>query len=68
MKIFNMLILAAVGWPVVAAGQELVLPRQADGRTSTVDLTATRGKPEHIASSSIYGIPDNFPNQIPSRW
>jgi hypothetical protein len=31
-------------------------------------LAVTNGAPEHLASGWIYGIPDNYPNQIPSHW
>src|SRR4051812_34349831 len=43
-------------------------PRQSSDQTASVDLTVTRGKPEHRASGFIYGIPDNYPNQIPLHW
>jgi hypothetical protein len=39
-----------------------------DSITATVDLSVTRGEPQHLASGFIYGIPDNFPNQIPDSW
>ena len=56
---------------VVAAGVTGVValePRQSFDHTASVDLTVTRGKPEHRASGFIYGIPDNYPNQIPLHW
>jgi len=49
--------------------QSAIEPRQtAAGQIAYVDLGITLGKPEHLASGWIYGIPDNFPNQIPSSW
>ncbi|KAK9787142.1 putative Glycoside hydrolase family 39 protein [Seiridium cardinale] len=39
-----------------------------DSVTATVDLSTTRGTPQHLASGFIYGIPDNYPNQIPASW
>jgi len=35
---------------------------------SYVNLAVTRGEPQHVASGFIYGIPDNYPNQIPGHW
>ena len=45
-------------------------PRQitASQKTAFVNLAVTRGRPEHLASGWIYGIPDVFPNQIPTSW
>jgi len=51
-----------------AAAAVAVEPRQLSSQTATVDLAVTRGKPEHLASGFIYGIPDNYPNQIPLQW
>ena len=42
--------------------------RQASNLTAYVHLGATDGPPQHVASGFIYGIPDNFPNQIPNHW
>ncbi|KAH6647772.1 glycoside hydrolase family 39 protein [Truncatella angustata] len=39
-----------------------------DDLTATVDLSKTRGDPQNVASGFIYGIPDNYPNQIPDHW
>lgn len=43
-------------------------PRQSDAKTAYVNLSLTRGEPQHVASGFIYGIPDNYPNQIPIHW
>lgn len=51
----------------LAAPPEL-LPRQSASQTAYVNLAVTRGKPQHVASGFIYGIPDNYPNQIPLHW
>jgi hypothetical protein len=42
--------------------------RQSSSQTAIVNLAVTQGQPEHLASGFIYGIPDNYPNQIPSHW
>jgi hypothetical protein len=42
--------------------------RRASDVTATVDLATTRGEAGHLAAGFIYGIPDNYPNQIPSEW
>lgn len=39
-----------------------------DSVTATVDLSSSNGSPQHLASGFIYGIPDNYPNQIPDSW
>ncbi|KAF7527514.1 hypothetical protein G7054_g10427 [Neopestalotiopsis clavispora] len=39
-----------------------------DSVTATVDLSSSNGSPKHLASGFIYGIPDNYPNQIPDSW
>jgi hypothetical protein len=57
--------------PLITAGAAAAVAvemRQAASQTASVNLAATRGKPEHLASGFIYGIPDNYPNQIPLQW
>ncbi|KAH8882101.1 glycoside hydrolase family 39 protein [Thozetella sp. PMI_491] len=51
---------------VVCAGA--VVRAQATSTTATVDLGSNLGTPQHLASGFIYGIPDNYPNQIPGSW
>ncbi len=68
MKASAALTLVIGGSCVMGDRPSLIHPRQTDSRTSTINLATTRGKPEHVAASSIYGIPDNFPNQIPNHW
>ena len=52
----------------LASPSFVVEQRQNADQTAYVDLDVTRGKPEHLASGWIYGIPDTFPNQIPNSW
>ena len=66
MKSISILLVSA-GLPLVSPSA-LVEPRQALEQTAQVNLKITRGKPEHLASGWIYGMPDNFPNQIPTNW
>jgi hypothetical protein len=60
------LLWAFAALPLVASTGNL--PRQSASQIGYVDLAVTRGKPEHVASGFIYGIPDNYPNQIPMHW
>jgi hypothetical protein len=70
MNIFILLVLA-----FASSNAHLVSRRSADlvprdpniNNTATVDLSVTRGRPRHLASGFIYGIPDK-PNQIPDHW
>ena len=69
MKNLSLLFVCAALPLVRGTPQSAVEPRQtAAGQTAYVDLGVTLGKPEHLASGWIYGIPDTFPNQIPSSW
>src|SRR5689334_23071122 len=65
MKSIRFLFFAAL--PLVSSSSTIE-SRQTASQTAYVDLGVTRGKPEHLASGWIYGIPDNFPNQIPNSW
>ncbi|KAF3021055.1 hypothetical protein E8E14_012450 [Neopestalotiopsis sp. 37M] len=58
--------LAAALFSVSGAGGASLTSR--DDVTASVDLSTTNGEPQHLASGFIYGIPDNFPNQIPDQW
>ncbi|KAK4031410.1 glycoside hydrolase family 39 protein [Parachaetomium inaequale] len=62
-----LLLLACTGLALAGPGAVLEA-QQAVGQTANVDVSVTRGKPDHLASGWIYGIPDNFPNQIPRSW
>ncbi|KAK4211366.1 glycoside hydrolase superfamily [Rhypophila decipiens] len=53
---------------IAALSLALAVHAQSASQTAYVDLGVTRGKPEHLASGWIYGMPDNYPNQIPSSW
>src|SRR4051794_24402175 len=66
MKLLSPLVAFAVA-PLVSSSS-VIDSRQTAGQTAYVDLGVTRGKPEHLASGWIYGIPDTFPNQIPNSW
>ncbi|ETS79918.1 hypothetical protein PFICI_07447 [Pestalotiopsis fici W106-1] len=57
---------AAALLSVPGANANPLQPR--DDLTATVDLSTTNGQPQHLASGFIYGIPDNYPNQIPDHW
>lgn len=61
------LLLAYAGF-ALASSATTIESRQSAAQTANVNLIVRRGKPEHVASGWIYGIPDNFPNQIPSSW
>jgi hypothetical protein len=66
--VFLAQLLLVAGSVASAASAVALEPRQSSDHVASVDLTVTRGKPEHRASGFIYGIPDNFPNQIPLHW
>lgn len=51
-----------------ATGVQSNALRARDDVTANVELNTTTGQPQHLASGFIYGIPDNFPNQIPDHW
>lgn len=51
-----------------ATGVEGNALKTRDDVTAIVDLNVTTGQPQHLASGFIYGIPDDFPNQIPDHW
>jgi hypothetical protein len=53
---------------VVAASPAALESRQSASQTATVNLAVGKGAPQHLASGFIYGIPDNYPNQIPLHW
>jgi len=65
MKCFNLISALAA---IVAAGPAALEPRQTATQTATVNLAVSKGIPQHLASGFIYGIPDNYPNQIPMHW
>lgn len=61
MLLYSALVALASG---VSAGE--IVARATD--VATVDLSSNDGSPQHLAAGFIYGIPDNYPNQIPSSW
>lgn len=62
-------LLLAVNAAFVKASTSIdIEARQSAAQTAYVNLALTRGEPQHVASGFIYGIPDNYPNQIPSHW
>lgn len=57
----------------LAAASATLVAGQDSGNTATVDVATLRGKPQHLASGFIYGIPDDGfpgmnPNQIPNHF
>jgi hypothetical protein len=64
---WSLLLLAASALTDLVEASPSIEARQS-AQTATVNLATTLGTPEHVASGFIYGIPDNYPNQIPSSW
>lgn len=60
----------AIYLSALAAGVAVAGPvaKRQDASPATVDLGSDNGTPQHLASGFIYGIPDNYPNQIPDHW
>ncbi|KAI1325736.1 glycoside hydrolase superfamily [Xylariaceae sp. FL0255] len=54
--------------PLLAVGSYAKAILSRDNLTATVDVSSSNGSPQHLASGFIYGIPDNYPNQIPGSW
>jgi hypothetical protein len=52
---------------LVAASPPHALISRAVAGTSTIDLSNNTGKPQHLASGILYGIPDTK-NQIPDHF
>lgn len=66
--LFTLASLAAASDVHVKRQAQQINCRQPVAQTAIVDLAHTNGAPEHLASGWIYGIPDNYPNQIPLHW
>jgi hypothetical protein len=61
--LFSLLVATAAASPTAPHP----LAYRADADTAVVNLGLTKGKPQHLASGFIYGIPDT-PNQVADHW